>query len=214
MLGSIRFSLASFGVTAALALSCAPSASAQGDSTQGDRTRSDSAQVDEEEFDRTPRRCLSTARIRQTDILDDRTILFYLRGNREVFRTYLPRECPGLERNDRFSYHTTNGQLCDVDTITVLEQFGAGLSPSFTCRLGDFIPITREEAEDLKLESEGEALKRKAIRSAPAELPPEDAAEAPAEQADGAPPGSADSSAPAEEPSRRSRRRGSGTAER
>ena len=29
----------------------------------------------------------------------------------------------------------------------MLEQFGAGLRPGFTCPLGDFIPITKEEAE-------------------------------------------------------------------
>jgi hypothetical protein len=194
MQSSIRFPLTSFGIATAAVLLCASSPRAQ---------------VDEEEFDRTPRRCVSVARIRNTDILDDRTILFYMRGNREVYRTYLPRECPGLERNDRFSYQTQNGQLCDSDTITVLEQFGAGLSPSFTCRLGDFFPITREEAEDLKLENEGETLKRKTIRSEPAELPPEGAepqAAPPSEAAADAP----DASAPAEEPSKRTRRRGAG----
>ncbi len=149
MLGSIRFPLTSFGIATAVALLSASSPSAQVD--------------EEEEFDRTPRRCVSTARIRNTDILDDRTIIFFLRGNKEVFRTYLPRECPGLERNDRFSYQTQGGQLCDSDTITVLEQIGTRLTPSFTCRLGDFIPITREEAEDLKLEDEGAALNRNAI---------------------------------------------------
>ena len=75
---------------------------------------------------------------------------------------------PGAERNNRFSYQTQGGQLCDSDTITVLEQIGTRLTPSFTCRLGDFVPITREEIEDLKLEDEGAALNRNAIRpSAP-----------------------------------------------
>jgi hypothetical protein len=192
MLGSIRFPLTSFGIATAVALLS---------------TSSPRAQVDEEEFDRTPRRCVSTARIRNTDILDDRTILFYMRGNKEVYRTYLPRECPGLERNDRFSYQTQNGQLCDSDTITVLEQFGASLSPSFTCRLGDFFPITREEAEDLKLEND-ETLKRKAIRSEPAELPPEGAESEVAPASDAA---AAESDPPpAEERSKRAQRRGSG----
>jgi hypothetical protein len=196
MLGSIRFPLTSFGIATAVALLSASSPSAQGD--------------EEEEFDRTPRRCVATARIRNTDILDDRTIIFYLRGNKDVFRTYLPRECPGLERNDRFSYQTHNGQLCDSDTITVLEQIGTRLSPSFTCRLGEFIPITAEEAEDLKLENEGATHKRNSIQSERAELPPEnaEAQDAPAADAatdDGGPP-----APPPEKPSRREQRRGSG----
>jgi hypothetical protein len=148
------------------------------------RAQSDLEQADEDQLDRTPRRCVTIARIRSTDILDDRTILFYLRGNKEVYRTYLPRECPGLERADRFSYRTHNGQLCDVDTITVLEEIGLSLSPTFTCRLGEFHPISREEAEELKLENEGEPLRRNAIRSEPVELPPSGAGSAAPEAAD------------------------------
>ena len=158
MLGSIRFPPTSVGVVATVALLSTTGANAQGD---------------EEEFDRTPLNCLAVSRIRSTDIIDDRTILFFLRGNKLVLRTYLPRECPGLERNDRFAYEARNGQLCDVDVITVLEQMGVSLTPTFTCRLGKFIPITAEEAEDLKLDRTDAALKRKAINAEPAELPPE-----------------------------------------
>jgi hypothetical protein len=177
MLGSIRFPLTSAGVVATVAFLSTAGANAQGD---------------EEEFDRTPRDCLAVSRIRSTDILDDRTILFFLRGNKLVFRTYLPRECPGLERNDRFAYEARNGQLCDVDVITVLEQMGVSLSPTFTCRLGKFIPITAEEAEDLKLDRTDERLKRKAIAAEPVELPPDkqetqDAGDAAADDATSAP---------------------------
>src|SRR5262245_7366185 len=135
MLGSIRLPLTSFGMAVTFALLSGTPTRAQEDAGEQKGSR---AQVDEEALDRTPRRCLTIARIRDTDILDDRTILFHLRGNKEVYRTYLPRECPGLERNDRFSYRSTNGQLCDVDQITVLEQTGLGLSPGFTCQLGGF----------------------------------------------------------------------------
>jgi hypothetical protein len=128
-----------------------------------------------------------------------------------VYRTYLPRECPGLERNDRFSYETRGGQLCDIDTITVLEQFGTRLNPSFTCRLGEFIPITREEAENLKLEEKGQGLRRNVIRAEPAELPPEGAAAPEAPKDDAASADEAPSAAPPpQEPSKRTQRRGSG----
>lgn len=159
MLGSIRFPLMSIGVVTTAVVLSASSVSAQGDG--------------EEDFDRTPLSCLSVSRIRNTDIIDDRTILFFLRGNKQTYRAYLPRECPGLERNDRFAYEARNGQLCDVDVITVLEQIGVSLTPTFTCRLGKFIPITAEEAQDLKLGQEDRGLKRNTIRAEPAELPPE-----------------------------------------
>jgi len=197
MIGSIHFPLTGVGIAAALMLLSAPSAKSQGDN--------------EETFDRTPRKCISTPRIRNTDILDDRTILFYLRGNKEVYRTYLPRECPGLERNDRFAYRTVNSQLCSLDTITVLEQFGTQLNPSFTCRLGEFIPITREEAEDLKLDQDNASGKRKAITSAPAQVPPE-GGEAAAPGADAATPEAESASPPPAqaEAAPKQQRRGSG----
>jgi hypothetical protein len=79
-------------------------------------------------------------------------------------------------RENRISYKTSTNRLCDVDLITVLEQFGAGLRPGFTCPLGDFIPITQEEAEDLLVAKEDLGRKRRAIKSKPAELPPSEAA--------------------------------------
>ena len=205
MAGSIRFPLTSLGVATTVMLLSASSPRAQGD--------------DEEEFDRTPHKCLTTSRIRDTDILDDRTIIFYLRGNREVYRTYLPRECPGLARNDRFAYRLPGGQLCSLDTITVLEQFGSQLHETVTCRLGEFIPITREEAEDLELEKQGEGGKRDAISSERAELP--DAAEQTQDAAAADPaipddPAAADAAAAAGEtpdaapPKAKRRQRGSG----
>jgi hypothetical protein len=159
MLGSIRFPLTSLGVLTTVLLLQASSPRAQGEE-----------EIDFD-FDRTPKKCITTSRIRDTDIIDDRTIVFRMRGNREVYRNYLPRECPGLERNDRFSHRTMNGQLCDIDTITVLEQFAGRINESFTCRLGEFIPITREEAEELELEKEGQGGRRRAISSEPVELP-------------------------------------------
>jgi hypothetical protein len=125
----------------------------------------------EDDLDRTPRDCVVVSRIERTEVLDDRTVLFHLRGRREAYRNYLPRRCPGLERNDRFMYQVTGNRLCSVDTITVLEQFAGSPQRGFTCRLGLFHPITREEIEELKLLREGGD---GAIESRPVELPPED----------------------------------------
>jgi hypothetical protein len=94
-------------------------------------------------------RCIRLNLIRSTTVVDDRTILFYLRGG-DVYVNYLPQKCPNLAREERFSYRVPTNQLCQVDTITVLQNFGFGLTPGATCKLGSFDAITREVAEDLK----------------------------------------------------------------
>jgi hypothetical protein len=140
------------------------------------RKAEDRAATADASFDRTPRDCVSVPDIRRTVAIDDYTILFYLRGGDRVYRNYLPRQCPGLVRENRIAYKTSTTRLCDVDLITVLEQFGTGLRPGFTCSLGDFVPITKEEAEDLLVAKEDLGRKRRAIKSKPAELPPAEAA--------------------------------------
>ena len=78
--------------------------------------------------------CLDLARIDQTRIRGSRTIDFHLRG-RDVYRNSLPDECPGLAFEDGFTYRTSLGRLCSVDTIQVLSRTGIA-GP--TCALGKF----------------------------------------------------------------------------
>jgi hypothetical protein len=131
-------------------------------------------------FDRTPEDCVSTPNIDRTHAIDDQTILFFMRG-KKVYRNYLPRKCPNLERQNRIMYKTHGARLCDVDTITVLEQWGARLTPGFTCPLGPFHPITQEEVEDLmrKPEDVRDAIEPEVVEQ-PADdatVPPEDEGE-------------------------------------
>jgi hypothetical protein len=139
-------------------------------------------------FDRTPRDCISVISIDSTEAVDDQNIIFRMRGN-TVYRNHLPQRCPNLERENRISYQVRSGRLCSIDTITVLEQFGGiGLQPGFTCRLGEFVPLSPEEVEDLKhgtedlpqtvIETESIELERPAAPAedaAPAESAPVDA---------------------------------------
>lgn len=95
-----------------------------------------------------PTRCISTTRLDRTKVVDDETVLFYMRGG-DIYRNRLSRSCPGLEREKRFTYRVYGNQLCRVDTITVLESRAFGLTDGFTCALGDFQPISVAEAERL-----------------------------------------------------------------
>lgn len=125
---------------------------------------------DDGAFDRTPQDCVIVSSIDETEAVDDQNIIFRMRGNK-VYRNHLPRKCPGLERENRFMYETRGGRLCSIDTITVLEQFGVSLQRGFTCRLGEFVPLSPDEVEDLDFrETDGETPGREAIRAEPVEL--------------------------------------------
>lgn len=135
------------------------------------------AAQDEEALDRTPEDCITVGRIRRTRIVDDKTILFYMRGGR-TYQNILERNCPRLEREGRFMYEIRGYRLCDIDTITVLDRFGSGFGRGFTCRLGEFHPVTPEEAEAIERISEGEVEQDGVIEVEQVDLPSE------AEQAD------------------------------
>jgi hypothetical protein len=80
--------------------------------------------------------CVQLTSIRETRVLDDRTIDFVMR-NSDIYRNQLPYSCPSLGFEKRFSYRTSLSRLCSVDTITVLMEAG-GLQPGASCGLGQF----------------------------------------------------------------------------
>ena len=100
-------------------------------------------------------RCIDTRRISSTQIIDNQNILFHMR-NRTIYHNELPRSCPGLRRGKTFSYRTSISRLCSNDFITLLENYGLGLSRGASCGLGNFRPITKEEAQALRGGEEAE----------------------------------------------------------
>src|SRR5690606_23732418 len=90
-----------------------------------------------------PVNCLLTRTIRNTRVHDDYTIDFELAAGK-VYRNTLPNRCPGLGFEERFSHSSTTGNLCSVDTITLLHSDGRrGVS----CGLGQFVPISYTDSE-------------------------------------------------------------------
>jgi hypothetical protein len=114
--------------------------------------------------------CISLTRVTRTQILDDQTILFYMRGQK-TYSNHLRRDCPGLDEKARFAYQTTNGRLCNNDMITLLER-GSGLNAGITCRLGEFLPAAVEEVLDLTRDENRRGARRNAIEVRRVELPP------------------------------------------
>jgi len=119
-----------------IALSVAPLASALPQDTSGDELR-----------------CISLRRIDRTEVIDDRHIVFRLRGG-DIYLNQLSRSCPRLDLERRFSYRTSTSQLCSIDSITVIENSAFGLIDGASCGLGMFTPIAEDMLEVLKGDQE------------------------------------------------------------
>lgn len=78
--------------------------------------------------------CVPMRSLRQSIILDNRTIFFESTGRRG-YMNHLPNECPGLLREQRFAYTNSFGSLCRAEIITILDSFGRSWG---SCGLGDF----------------------------------------------------------------------------
>ncbi|GAA0314657.1 hypothetical protein GCM10009087_26360 [Sphingomonas oligophenolica] len=90
-----------------------------------------------------PENCIRTISIRETHVRSDSVIDFDMVGGK-VYRNTLPQACPELGFEEKFLYKTSIGQLCSVDTITVLHDGPGGAGP--TCGLGVFQPVTLVKA--------------------------------------------------------------------
>lgn len=85
-----------------------------------------------------PVNCVRLNQIRATHVRSDQVIDFELAG-RQVYRNTLPSACPSLGFEERFAYSVPTGELCAVDTITVLQSTGMR---GATCGLGKFQPVS------------------------------------------------------------------------
>jgi hypothetical protein len=93
-------------------------------------------------------RCIALSNLDRTEVLDDHTIVFRMR-NGVLYLNHLARDCPGLEREQRFMYSPTGTQLCAVDGVTVIEKWAFGFTRGFTCSLSEFNPLTKGEYQAL-----------------------------------------------------------------
>lgn len=87
--------------------------------------------------------CLPIKQVRVSDAVADDAIIFTL-NNGDVYLNKLRGTCIGLARNDRFSYKTTQNQICRGDLLTVANPVGIEMG---TCGLGNFEPIAEQTAD-------------------------------------------------------------------
>jgi hypothetical protein len=103
---------------------------------------------DADERDLDSEHCVRINDIEKIDIVDADTLVFRMRRGK-VYRNELPHRCPGLRPNDTLMYRSSVGQLCSVDVVTVLENWGFGFAPGASCGLGMFEPITAQIADEM-----------------------------------------------------------------
>jgi hypothetical protein len=89
-----------------------------------------------------PRNCVTTHQIRSTKVIDERTIDFKM-ADGKTYRNVMAYSCPGLKFEERFLYKTSTSQLCNVDIIRVLNDYGGRLREGAGCGLGKFQQIER-----------------------------------------------------------------------
>jgi hypothetical protein len=147
------------------------------------------AQDDEQESDapRAAQACLNQPTIRRTRILNDRNIVFMTRDG-QIYNNQLPRQCPSLRRGSLVSYPIEQSRLCAGNSFQVMWETSArNYAPAFICQLGQFLPITQGELEDLVTMTERDRSRsgrrrstREAVTTEQVELPPPEPAPAPA----------------------------------
>ena len=122
-------------LTLALCTSVAPDATAQ--------------EEEEPVIDENTQRCINLRRLRSTDVINDRTIIFRLRGG-EIYLNIVPRTCPGLGRERRISYSSNVNAICEIDHVAVLHAGAGNMFEGARCRLGVFHRISDDDAKAIK----------------------------------------------------------------
>ena len=104
-----------------------------------------------EEYD-VAERCIARSRISRTEILNERFVVFHLRGD-EKYLVQFRHRCPGLRRNGTMRLETRSFRVCSMDTIQGLFEMGVGRGtwgPS--CMIPSFEPVTAEQVAIIKEE--------------------------------------------------------------
>ena len=103
----------------------------------------------QEQLDRTPTDCVLMNRVSRNVGVNDHQVVFYMRGN-TYYLNNLDAACQALTKGaDSFVFHyrTRSAKItrvCDTDSFTVERQ-----TSRIGCGLGQFVPITAEEAAAL-----------------------------------------------------------------
>jgi hypothetical protein len=79
--------------------------------------------------------CLDAGHVDHTAVVDDQTILFYMRGGK-IWKNTLRQKCPSLKFEQGFSEDILSDEICSNRQMIRVLQTGA------SCSLGAFTPYT------------------------------------------------------------------------
>jgi len=96
-------------------------------------------------------RCISTHRMRGTEVLDDRHVAIKVSKD-EYYLVRFKHRCPGLNRHDPVIFErNSSSRLCEFDSIRPTYDYGAGgMTPGGPCSIPGFEGITKEQLVVLK----------------------------------------------------------------
>ncbi len=87
--------------------------------------------------------CLSLTEVKISDPIADDAILFEM-NNGDVYLNNLRGSCIGLVRNDRYSFKTSQNQICRGDMLIVANPVGVSMG---SCGLGSFESLVDQSAD-------------------------------------------------------------------
>ncbi|MCK5425101.1 MAG: hypothetical protein KAI89_06995 [Emcibacter sp.] len=87
------------------------------------------------------KKCIIARRIHSSRVIDDRNILFIMRGKSAYLNT-LSHRCSRLGFERAFSYNLHGSHLCDIDIISVFDSNST--IPGPTCGLGKFVEYKKK----------------------------------------------------------------------
>ena len=94
-------------------------------------------------------RCIATARIRGTEVLDERHILFRMSRNQYQLVQFKNR-CPTLRHDSTLVYEVTGTKLCEFDRVRAVNGIGLSAMPGPNCLIPGFQTMTVEQVVLLK----------------------------------------------------------------
>jgi hypothetical protein len=98
-------------------------------------------------------KCIVSTRIKRTEVLSERFILFHLYDHGELWLARMPQRCAGMTARSKLVFDKTNDRICQWDGVRTVSQEDTSM-PQYgpRCVLPQFEPITPDQVEQLKRE--------------------------------------------------------------
>lgn len=98
-------------------------------------------------------KCIVSSRIKHSEVLSDRFILFHLYDHGELWLARMPQRCSGMTPRSKLVFDKTNDRICQWDGVRTVSQEDTSM-PQFgpRCVLPQFEPVTPDQVEQLKKE--------------------------------------------------------------